>query len=358
MRRFACGCCFISLSGVLLPLLVVRWLVLTDIQGPLRYENVTSEREAFVREVYAELNFRRQHGVFRDRLDDVASVAELNSDPLPEALHPNVPQQDLCSSPKFCAASLTEMKATFAISARRKLTACLAPKSMSTVMSAILCFLERPAEFVAAGRSLLLERNDIRFCGAVNIFDSKGGIRQKLKIDEKTMESEWKTIAVFRDPVDRFLSGFVQRCVQLRKSDCGGCRYNMTCFLEYQLQRAIQHSHVAEISLNEEDLHFFPQRWFCPLDENISYLKYSADPKISLISQIEAVLKERGVEPEWISYVSESLSSDRTAHSTYNSAVRQFLEKRIKSSPYLLELLTRLTYPDYAIINSLKSDSG
>lgn len=50
-----------------------------------------------------------------------------------------------------------------------------------------------------------------------------------------------------------------------------------------------------------------------------------------------------------LKYISESLRSGRTAHSTVTSAARTYLEQRIRTSPYLMEMIVRLFYYDYKL---------
>lgn len=51
-----------------------------------------------------------------------------------------------------------------------------------------------------------------------------------------------------------------------------------------------------------------------------------------------------------ISYISKSLRSGRTVHSTVMSSSREFLEQRLRSSPYLMEMIVRLFYHDYTLL--------
>ncbi|VDM81990.1 unnamed protein product [Strongylus vulgaris] len=89
--------------------------------------------------------------------------------------------------------------------------ACLVTKSMSTVMSAIFCYLLREKEFINEGRNLLRELPDIELCHKENRFKNVDGMIQRLNIQNTSM---WKFIMVTREPVDRFLSGFIDRCIR------------------------------------------------------------------------------------------------------------------------------------------------
>ncbi|KHJ92560.1 hypothetical protein OESDEN_07550 [Oesophagostomum dentatum] len=102
----------------------------------------------------------------------------------------------------------------------------------------------------------------------------------------------------------------------------------MTCFLEEEYKRRC----------NMED--YF---------DKYEFIRYSNDPSGTLLEDLTPLLKSQGVSESSINYVIESLRSGRTAHSTVKSAARIYLEDRIRTSPYLMELMTRLFYNDYKL---------
>uniref|UniRef100_A0A914W4N0 Carbohydrate sulfotransferase n=1 Tax=Plectus sambesii TaxID=2011161 RepID=A0A914W4N0_9BILA len=83
---------------------------------------------------------------------------------------------------------------------------CAIPKSLSTVTMAIFCYLYDSDAFVAKNRTLSKEKWMIRFCKVKN---------EGYQPDPELLHaSNWTHIAVVRHPVDRFLSGFVDKCVK------------------------------------------------------------------------------------------------------------------------------------------------
>src|SRR5690242_12483993 len=53
---------------------------------------------------------------------------------------------------------------------------------------------------------------------------------------------KWLHLAVIRHPLDRFISGFVDKCVvkatwRDHEERCNGCRNNLTCFVHSQFRR-------------------------------------------------------------------------------------------------------------------------
>ncbi|KJH42499.1 hypothetical protein DICVIV_11508 [Dictyocaulus viviparus] len=237
-----------------------------------------------------------------------------------------------------------------------RLLSCMVQKTMSTVMSAILCFLIREKEFMEAGRSILREYPDIRLCGGRNEFHSMDKMRETYHLSNDDL-NEWKFTVITREPVDRFLSGFIDRCIRVG-DPCFGCGSNMTCFLEEEYNRALRYAfedkYILEPKMTAEDLHVFPQNWRCKMNsyyKNYHFIRYSSDPSKTLLTDLIPLLKSQNVSESSIDYIATSLSSGRTAHSTVLSETRVFLEQRLRNSPYLMEIIVRLFYHDYKLLN-------
>jgi hypothetical protein len=82
---------------------------------------------------------------------------------------------------------------------------CAIPKSLSTITIALFCYLHDTEAFKAKNRTLTEEHWAIRLCGNKN---------ERWYPDQtKFNNSNWTHIVVVRNPVDRFLSGFVDKCV-------------------------------------------------------------------------------------------------------------------------------------------------
>ncbi|VDO80696.1 unnamed protein product [Heligmosomoides polygyrus] len=181
------------------------------------------------------------------------------------------------------------------VSPKHRLMSCLVQKTMSTVMSAIFCFLVRENEL----------------CEGRNEFHTVQNAQRALGLPDL---DQWRFTVVTREPVDRFLSGFIDRCLRVG-DDCFGCYGNMTCFLEEEYERAGAYALA--------DKHGLRKHWPGMEDMHVS----------------ESSLR----------YISESLRSGRTAHSTVVSEARTYLEQRVRSSPYLMEMIVRLFYYDYKL---------
>lgn len=114
-----------------------------------------------------------------------------------------------------------------------------------------------------------------------------------------TQLDSWQYIAIIRDPIDRFLSGFVHKCVRYEqliqwpnnfltkllrsqrhysvftsvaqfclkldlfrdKESCYECQSNMTCFVDALFKRSADFAAGRLLDYDEKDMHFYPQNW-------------------------------------------------------------------------------------------------
>ncbi|CAJ0604448.1 unnamed protein product [Cylicocyclus nassatus] len=304
-----------------------------------------------------EESYRKQDLIKKEaemKLDHIDNVKVNNSHKLPPRKFSGKTAYRMCrSGAGNCVQRYARIFPFLVAAPKYNLMACLIQKSMSTVMSAIMCYLFREKEFISHGRSILSELDDIDFCEKKNRHGDVEGMIIHLNITDL---SAWKFIMVTREPVDRFLSGFLDRCIRAGDS-CNGCGNNMTCFLETEYERALdfayaERMHFAKPALSVEDLHVFPQTWHCSMQRHYDYefIRYSSDPSETLMEDLSRVLRAQNVSDSSIDYIAKSLESGRTFHSTVTSSSRAFLEQRLRSSPYLMELLVRLFYHDYIML--------
>ncbi|GMR62700.1 hypothetical protein PMAYCL1PPCAC_32895, partial [Pristionchus mayeri] len=149
------------------------------------------------------------------------------------------------------------------------ITSCVIEKSMSTFLAAIMCYLHDPKAFKAANKSLNTEMYHGRFCEGKNEFDSFAAATGK-----KTTH----LMTIVRDPLERFISGYVDKCIKemtnkLGGKHCYGCgRGDIMCFLNEQYKRVMLYS-IGELRAGQRnyyDTHFFPQNWYCGFSKALS----------------------------------------------------------------------------------------
>lgn len=201
---------------------------------------------------------------------------------------------------------------------------------------------------------------------------------KSLEEAEKTyriQENNWKHIVVVREPVDRFLSGYLFTCLRYLfnimslnigmfrgiqmdgscRQFCHDCGLNLTCFMESHYRQIMQLSKEKD-GPNDFDFgvfHLIPQNWRCSFDQllsNYTILRYeSASEKI--IPKIVDYLRTQNVSSKASDYIKKSVLGERTHHSTVTMDIRPFYEKRLRESSYLMHLLNRIYYHDYKLFN-------
>ncbi|CAJ0588761.1 unnamed protein product [Cylicocyclus nassatus] len=132
---------------------------------------------------------------------------------------------------------------------------------MSTTVDAIFCYLTNTTEFIANNRSISTEEHTSRFCRFQNrhlVYDELNDIVGKSRVQ----------FATVRHPVQRFLSGFVDKCIceaEEVKKLCLKCNDNLICFIEklYSYLNDVYASNKTLKGYNYDLAHFAPQNWYC-----------------------------------------------------------------------------------------------
>ncbi|ETN84219.1 hypothetical protein NECAME_06963 [Necator americanus] len=255
-----------------------------------------------VKESYMKQELSIQLG---NTFDHLNSVKANNSHQLPSRQFAGRTAEQMCESntEAECVQAFARIRPLIVTAPNYRLMSCINQKSMSTVMSGIFCYLYKEKEFISGGRNILRELSDIVLCQGENTYKTVDGMLQILNIANA---SDWKFTMVTRDPVDRFLSGYIDRCLR---------RCNMQDYYK-----------------------------------NYEFIRYSSDPSETLLTDLSRVLRMQNVSEASINYIAESLKAGRTIHSTVTSSSRAFLEERLRNSPYLMELIVRLFYYDYKLL--------
>ncbi|RCN45863.1 hypothetical protein ANCCAN_08160 [Ancylostoma caninum] len=313
----------------------------------------------------------------RAQLREMDIVEEFNSDPLPNRTDLRS-ADEMCanSSDFFCIPALrnfeTELRVCFGnflvqnyevvvqVAPKYKVSTCVVQKSMSTVMTAIFCYLFNEDEFQQAGRELLKETKRTRFCENRNEARSMRSLRWRFGIRNG---DGWIHTMVTRDPVDRFLSGFVDKCIRCRLLSwkmplpgdyCNGCKANMTCFIIKEYERMVSEVKKDRFTRTFEDRHFFPQNWRCELSKHLKqrrFIRYSSNATDTLLLDLFGILAQQKVENSTLDFIRGELTTGRTPHSTVKSYARSFLEERLRSSAFLMEYIVRMFYYDFKILH-------
>ncbi|KAI6171728.1 hypothetical protein M3Y98_00894500 [Aphelenchoides besseyi] len=294
-----------------------------------------------------------------ERLSDMRKFLKYNSDSIPTiSAFGTKNSTTICNGddqPK-CLPKFQNFETRIRYARKYKTVACLMQKSMSTILQAIICFLHNETSFRNAGRVLSRESYAFRFCANKNEKNTNKANtlhNSKLKIDDT-----WLHLAVVREPIDRFLSGFVDKCLRKPKGKnfCNGCQSNITCFLTREYDRIQRQLKSRKFERTFDDRHFFPQNWRCDFRWHLDkyrLIHYTSQLNATddFLEQLLPLLKKQEVPDESLQFIRDQLKLGRTVHSTTSSEARQFFEKRLRSSPFLMEYVIRLFYQDFKLFN-------
>ncbi|VDL75598.1 unnamed protein product [Nippostrongylus brasiliensis] len=134
---------------------------------------------------------------------------------------------------------------------------CRIQKVMSTVLDAASCYISNSTEFNASNRTISTETGGFfRFCRNQNIADNLAAALSAVKQPRHQL-------AVVRHPIEKFLSGFVDKCINLIRRDptmCYSCKGDMGCFV-HQLTKHLRQVHEKKEGKSYVGMHFSPQSW-------------------------------------------------------------------------------------------------
>ncbi|EPB69508.1 hypothetical protein ANCCEY_11414 [Ancylostoma ceylanicum] len=95
---------------------------------------------------------------------------------------------------------------TFQVAPAYNLSSCQIEKVMTTISNAVFCYITNASEFVANSRRISTEKYSTRLCLNQNFYENFTAVQELLG----TSKTEY---TIVRDPVSRFLSGFVNKCI-------------------------------------------------------------------------------------------------------------------------------------------------
>ncbi|XGW22893.1 hypothetical protein V3C99_005263 [Haemonchus contortus] len=254
---------------------------------------------------------------------------------------------DMCVPPLYTYAT------KYRIAEKNRLIACAVEKNFSTMLTAILCYLFDERRFLESKRNLTTEVYHQRFCASKNEYSSLTEIEAKVT----SSLHDWQKIAVVRDPLEKFASGFADKCLREQTwkkfpNRCNKCKTNLKCFMERQYARLLKRATGVHSPVNFDDDHFSPQNWRCEFSTHLhdfQILHFDSSRPSGFTDSLLAVLKKNNVTERAMHFIKSSIESKRTSHSTKDTVEHNETRRAILSNPHLLDLLIRMYYYDYVL---------
>ncbi|KAE9413910.1 hypothetical protein Angca_008457, partial [Angiostrongylus cantonensis] len=259
----------------------------------------------------------------------------------------------LCQSVRNCdiVPPFIQYESRHMVALRYGVSTCVIYKNLSTIMTAIMCYLYNTLLYRQRVVDMTRDTYSVRFCKGKNEYGSIRALRP-FRNQTSGKDISWLNIIVTRDPLERFISGFINKCLREkdREEVCYNCGNNIQCVMERQYERLMGVSQTPSLHHTVEDSHFAPQTWHCELRSNLrryKLIKYSGSNITLMMNELDLELRKRGVPNDILQDIRSQVLRKRTTHETYNSHERVLYENQLRSSPYLMKLLVKMFYYDY-----------
>uniref|UniRef100_A0A0K0F669 Sulfotransferase family-containing protein n=1 Tax=Strongyloides venezuelensis TaxID=75913 RepID=A0A0K0F669_STRVS len=253
---------------------------------------------------------------------------------------------------------------TYIVAPAYKLNACAIGKNFSTMLIAMICYLFNSKKFKNHRHLFAHERWKKRSCIRKNEENTFERVSKKFNYKNKNVTDfidNWNHLVIIRNPIERFISGFVHFCVRQPKENkenenCYGCKDDMVCFIE-KLYDDIHTTVATDVwaSLHLMN-HFYPQSWMCQFSDyydKYKILKYSSEKEGTkkFYKEITIYLKDINVPDHKIEFIKKQFLIKKVPHSTIDSSERKFYMKQLEKSDYIKDMLSRIYYSDFKMFN-------
>ncbi|CAD5232976.1 unnamed protein product [Bursaphelenchus xylophilus] len=237
---------------------------------------------------------------------------------------------------------------------RYGLATCVIPKTMSTVMANVMCYLYDPQGFGKNNRSVIHDGFWTRFCEGLNEGNNIS------RIYSVHTSIDWQWFVVVRDPLDRFVSNYVDKCMLERRKTgalCYGCddERDVECVLKNIEERGFRWAEKGDVFPDFFDAHLFPQNWQCDFGSFINKYEiiHFSPPKspgyAAMLTQIMDIFRRKSVPPATLNLITEALNGTTTKHSTNDKPERAEIKEMIGRNTRLMRRIVNLYYFDYRL---------
>ncbi|VDL83553.1 unnamed protein product [Nippostrongylus brasiliensis] len=233
---------------------------------------------------------------------------------------------------------------TYHVAAKYHLATCEIPKNLVMLTRSVICYLADDTERALDGD------NSTNGNGSCTLPPAKQRLQEVADIGGPNKTT---TFVVFRDPFDRFVSGYLEFCNRAKK--CFGCGTNLRCFLGELQKKLVEFEGNSTANspfpwlLNL----FAPQVWFCDFDVNqahYSLVRYSAGTKADaqkVIDEIDQILAKVDVPSQMRAQIRSEFSGKGTRDLVVKPPYRLRIERRLMQDDDALALLSQIYFYDF-----------
>uniref|UniRef100_A0A0N4ZA53 Sulfotransferase family-containing protein n=1 Tax=Parastrongyloides trichosuri TaxID=131310 RepID=A0A0N4ZA53_PARTI len=266
------------------------------------------------------------------------------------------------SSGDMCIKGFSPVKTHFRFVPTYKINFCAIPKDFSSIIRSVACYLENPDLNITD--HLTSSKWIRKTCEHNNYASSLKFLFRKLKIkNEVRFFKNWKQITVVRDPIERFISSFTNKCILSTDKDdpdyCYNCGSKLKCLVKRLYKKLKQRitNRNGTYMTTYTDAHFFPQSWHCEFNTTRRYfkiLKFDPANETSLEIFYDQFFNELSlikVPDKIINVFKYQLKHNLTIHSTTGTDERIKISNKVYKNSKILETLVKIYYQDFITFN-------
>ncbi|PIC23046.1 hypothetical protein B9Z55_016880 [Caenorhabditis nigoni] len=235
----------------------------------------------------------------------------------------------------------------FFVASDYKMMSCGIRKSMSQLTINAMCLLHDEENF-------LKENHNFNETWATN---QACQTDQEFRTPSNDLLNNNETIrfAFIRDPIDRFVSLYLDKCVN--EHSCWACDIDMRCVVQeiYKgLKLLLETNKDPKPIPTYMDWHAAPLSWNCNFDKDLSKWTFlmmgpDVEERKSSILQLGNIMKRQGVSEKLLQMVQEQALAGETAHATHKSTRRLEAERQVREDPVVRDYLHKIYFFDYLV---------
>ncbi|EYC23982.1 hypothetical protein Y032_0014g2253 [Ancylostoma ceylanicum] len=237
----------------------------------------------------------------------------------------------------------------FLVAKRHRMAMCQIENVMSTIQDTIFCYLNKSQNFTTIDGAIAREQLLKSSCS------DKRHIRYNLHQTYKELGQNPILFAVVRDPFERLISGYVDKCIReysKSKKSCYDCPQNIRCFV-HKLYASLRQT------LNNDGVINFlhdlaPQNWYCDFrnpSHNYTIIKYedSEGGYSKIGAEFDELLNRAGVSSNERVVIKGKLLNSSTLHSIQETQEILDAREQLLLDNDLLKMVVGIYYHDFIL---------
>ncbi|EPB70005.1 hypothetical protein ANCCEY_10912 [Ancylostoma ceylanicum] len=233
-------------------------------------------------------------------------------------------------------------------SPKYKLSSCMVEKTMTTLRTAIVVFLENPDLFENNYDNITMTNHE-----TLTLLGYEHKVFLNYTRAKASIGKNATFFSITRHPIDRFLSGYLDKCVAEASKDyrCFGCNEDLKCFLDKLYEELWKTYNSASREYDYDLAHFAPQTWYCDYRNNLRdfiILDYKNDVN-EVAVQLNGVYEKAGVPKKYRDIIARAIRKRKSNKSQAGKLERDKLERHLLADDSAFRRLLQIYFYDFVV---------